>query len=177
MEITIREIDNDNQWDFGLCDSSFTVDSKLVLNAEAGEIAYLVQAVSPYMKNYRGHPTDFAEYADDPEKTIFFAYVDDQLAGQVRITKYWNQYALLDDFAVDIKYRRQGVGRALMERAIVWARDHKFPGLTLETQNTNVPACKLYESCGFELRGFDTHLYKALDPSTDEIALFWYLVF
>jgi streptothricin acetyltransferase len=103
--------------------------------------------------------------------------VDDKLAGEVRLAWSWNKYALLDSFVVDEKYRRRGVGRALMERAIVWARDHKFPGLTLETQNTNVPACKLYESCGFELRGFDTHLYKALDPSTDEIALFWYLVF
>jgi len=40
-----------------------------------------------------------------------------------------------------------------------------------------VQACKLYESCGFELRGFDTHLYKAFDPATDEMALYWYLIF
>jgi RimJ/RimL family protein N-acetyltransferase len=47
----------------------------------------------------------------------------------------------------------------------------------LETQDNNVPACRLYARCGFQLRGFDTHLYKGDDPSTDEIALYWYLVF
>ena len=47
----------------------------------------------------------------------------------------------------------------------------------LETQDNNVPACRLYERCGFQLRGFDTHLYKGHDPATGEIALYWYLTF
>jgi hypothetical protein len=49
--------------------------------------------------------------------------------------------------------------------------------MMLETQDNNVAGCRLYANCGFELRGFDTHLYKALDPDTDEIALYWYLIF
>jgi hypothetical protein len=49
--------------------------------------------------------------------------------------------------------------------------------MMLETQDNNVLGCRLYASCGFELRGFDTHLYKGLDPSSDEIALYWYLIF
>src|SRR5215207_9101477 len=177
MEITIREIDNDNQWDFGLCDMSFTVTSKLVLRAEDGNIGYRVVDVPPYIKIYGPRRADFMEYDNDPDKMIFLAYVGDKLAGEIRISQPWNKYALLDSFAVDMKYRRQGVGRALIQQCIVWAKKRGFPGLALETQNINVPACKLYESCGFELRGFDTHLYKALEPSTEEIALFWYLVF
>ena len=59
----------------------------------------------------------------------------------------------------------------------VKAKEKGFPGLMLETQDNNVAACRLYARCGFELRGFDTHLYKALDPSSDEIALYWYLIF
>jgi streptothricin acetyltransferase len=47
----------------------------------------------------------------------------------------------------------------------------------LETQNNNVAACRLYESGGFQLAGFDRCLYKGLHPDTDEIALYWYLVF
>jgi len=43
-----------------------------------------------------------------------------------------------------------------------------------ETQNNNLPACKLYESCGFHLGGFDRDLYRGLDGGTSEVALFWY---
>ena len=48
---------------------------------------------------------------------------------------------------------------------IEWAKTGGFPGVTLETQNNNVAACLLYESSGFELRGFDTHLYKGFESS------------
>jgi GNAT superfamily N-acetyltransferase len=177
MKIEIHEIDLHNQLDFGRCEMSFTVTSKLILRAEDGRITYRIVDVPPYQKEYGPRRTDFAEYGSDHNKMIFLAYVNDELAGEVRISKSWNKFALLDDFVVENRYRRQGVGRALIQRCVDWAKGKGFPGLTLETQNINVPACRLYESCGFELRGFDTHLYKGLDPSTDEIALYWYLMF
>ncbi|MDQ2691491.1 MAG: GNAT family N-acetyltransferase, partial [Chloroflexota bacterium] len=102
---------------------------------------------------------------------------NDEIAGEVRVTTSWNKYALIDDFVVDPKFRRQGVGRALIQRCIEWAKEKSLPGVTLETQDINVPACLLYERCGFKLRGFDTHLYKALHPDITEIALYWYLMF
>ena len=70
-----------------------------------------------------------------------------------------------------------GVGRALMDRAIAWAVERGLPGVRAETQSNNVPACKLYESCGFRLGGFDRDLYRGLDEGTTEVALFWYLLF
>jgi hypothetical protein len=47
----------------------------------------------------------------------------------------------------------------------------------LETQDDNVPACTLYQSCGFVLDGFDRNVYKAINPNTKETALYWYLIF
>ena len=175
MEIAIKELDSSNQGDFGLCDMSFTATSKLVLSADNGKIRYKVEGIPPYQKAYGPRLNDFAEYEHDPNKVIFLAYVDKELAGEVRVSKFWNRFALLDDFVVDPKFRRQGLGRALIQRCIAWAYEKGFPGLTLETQDINVPACKLYESCGFELHGFDTYLYKV--TNLPEIALFWYLVF
>jgi ribosomal protein S18 acetylase RimI-like enzyme len=177
MQIVIREIDQFNDGDYGLCDSSFLVTSKLILSAGNGKISCRTVNVSPYTKTYGRHRTDSAEYDDRSEKTVFFAYVNEEIAGQVRVEKYWNGYAYINDLVVDAKYRRQGVGRTLIEQVTGWAREKGFPGLMLETQNNNVGACKLYESCGFELCGFDTHLYKALNPASDEIALYWYLMF
>jgi ribosomal protein S18 acetylase RimI-like enzyme len=74
-------------------------------------------------------------------------------------------------------YRRQGVGRVLLQQAIQWASDKQLAGVMLETQNNNVGGCRLYESCGFELGGFDRCLYQGINPGTDEIALYWYYPF
>jgi streptothricin acetyltransferase len=60
---------------------------------------------------------------------------------------------------------------------VAWARDRQLAGVMLETQNNNVAACRLYESCGFQLGGFDRCLYQGLHPGTHEIALYWYLLF
>jgi len=170
-------MDNDTLQQINQCDASFTVDSKLILSAENGKINYTIVNIHPYTKHYGPEEVDYKTFIGDPNKTVLFAYVDEEFAGQLRIMKYWNGYAYIDDVAVGTKFRRQRVGRALIERAIAWAKERHFPGLMLETQNNNVAACKLYASCGFELRGFDTHLYKGTNPATDEIALYWYLIF
>jgi len=177
MAIIIREIDKDTIQQVKKEGSSFEVTSKMMLHAESGKITYTIVDVPPYTKQYGPEEVKPDNYIDNPDRVVFFAYADDELAGQIRIRKYWNAYAYIEDLAVEAEFRGQGVGRALMARAIEWAKERKFPGIMLETQNNNLAACKLYESCGFELGGFDVNLYKALNPSTDEIALYWYLIF
>ena len=177
MQITIHEIDKDTVQAVKTGGSSFEVTAKLVPHAENGKISYTIVDVSPYLKHYGPERVEPDSYVDNPERTVFFAYADGELAGQIRVLKHWNAYAYIEDLAVNDNYRGQGIGRALIECAIAWAKAKGFPGVMLETQNNNVPACRLYASCGFELRGFDTHLYKGIDPSSDEIALYWYLMF
>lgn len=177
MNITIREMDKDSIQHVRRGGSSFQVRSKLVLNAEQDRIHYTVVDVPPYSKQYGMEEFDPADYISNPDRVVFFASLDDQIIGQIRVLKYWNGYAYISDLAVEENYRGEGIGRALIQRAIEWAKSRGLSGMMLETQNNNVVACRLYERCGFELRGFDTHLYKALDPGTDEIALYWYLLF
>ena len=177
MQVTIRELDKDTLQDANKCDATFTVDSKLVLHAEDGIISYSVVSVEPYQKQYVFEEKDYASYISNPNKTLYFAYVDGQLAGQIGVVKHWNAYAWIDDFAVDVHFRRRGVGRAMMQQIVDWAKGSHLPGIMLETQDINVQACRFYENFGFRLHGFDTYLYKGLNPTTDEIALYWYLIF
>ncbi len=177
MKVIIREALNDTIQYLKKDGSSFEVNSKLVLSAENGKISYTIMDVHPYLKQYWDEEFDSSSYINNPGKIAFLAYVDDELVGQIRVEKHWNAYAYIEDIAVDPKYRRLGVGRALMEQAIDWAKMKGFPGVMLETQDNNVAGCQLYASCGFKLYGFDTYSYKGLDPSTDEIALYWYLIF
>lgn len=177
MEITIREIDENTVQHVQKGGSSFEVKSKLVLHAENDRIRYTVVDVPIYTKTYGPEEFDVDEYLDDPDKVIFLAFAGNEPIGQIRLQKYWNAYAYIHDISVEPEYRGEGIGRALMLRAIEWARSKGFPGMMLETQDNNVAACRFYERCGFELRGFDTHLYKGLEPDSDEIALYWYLIF
>jgi streptothricin acetyltransferase len=176
MEIIIRKMDEQNIQDVNRCNGVFTVDAQLVLHAQNGRISYIVVSIPPYKKQYLLEEVDYRDFINNPEKVVFLAYINDQIAGQIRVLKYWNCYAYIDDVIVDVNHRKQGVGRALIMQAIEWAKENGFPGLMLETQNNNVSACRLYESCGFELGGFDFNLYKGITPGTDEIALYWYFI-
>jgi ribosomal protein S18 acetylase RimI-like enzyme len=177
MKITIQKLDERNFHNLNRCDGAFTVNSRLVVHTENDAIHYTVVSVPPYQKRYPTEAIDYTTYLTHPDKTIFLAYVDEQLAGQAILRENWNHYAYLEDIAVDVGFRRLGVGRALLQSVVAWARARQLSGVMLETQNNNVAACRLYESCGFKLAGFDRYLYKGLNPATDEIALYWYLRF
>ena len=51
---------------------------------------------------------------------------------------------------VSPKYRRQGIGRALLDQMIAWAKIRKSPAIFLEVREGNVEASPLYESAGFQ---------------------------
>jgi ribosomal protein S18 acetylase RimI-like enzyme len=56
---------------------------------------------------------------------------------------------ILNDLYVAAQGRRQGIARALIERARLLAGETGAKGLILETAIDNTPARRLYDSCGF----------------------------
>ncbi len=79
--------------------------------------------------------------------------------------------AALWDIRVAPEARRQGVGSALFTRVEAWARQHGCRQLKIETQNTNVPACRFYERQGCRLEAVHRAAYPQLP---EEIQLLWY---
>lgn len=179
MALNIEKISYENLNDFNRIDDSFEVRSVIELSMVQGEIRYKIKEVPEGWEKKYNAPKDFdtASVINSETAAIFLAYLDDQIAGKIVLKKYWNNFAYIDDIAVDRSFRRRGIGQQLLHRAISWAREKNFPGIMLETQNINVGACKLYESCGFQIGGFDKLVYNAMDLPKDEIAIFWYLIF
>lgn len=170
----VKEVDESTVKDVNTVDGKFTIDSKLEIQVENDEIMYNIVKVPQYEKRYEKENVDYSTYVDNPDKTIYLVYVDDVIAGQIILRKNWNKYAYIEDIAVDVRFRNQGIGKVLLSCAKKWAEKKNLAGIMLETQNNNVAACRLYEKCGFKLGGFDTYLYRGLKPDTDEIALYWY---
>jgi ribosomal protein S18 acetylase RimI-like enzyme len=79
--------------------------------------------------------------------------------------------AVLWDIRVSPDARRQGVGSALFERVEALAQLHGCQQLKVETQNTNVRACRFYERQGCQLRAIHRAAYPELPQ---EIQLLWY---
>jgi ribosomal protein S18 acetylase RimI-like enzyme len=80
--------------------------------------------------------------------------------------------AVLWDIRVKPERRRQGVGEQLMTAAATWARQRQCRKLKIETQNTNVPACRFYAACGCRLGAVHPGAYAEFP---EEVMLFWYL--
>jgi streptothricin acetyltransferase len=88
----------------------------------------------------------------------------------------WRPTASLQWVAIDRSWRGQGLGRTLIERAITWTKQRGLRALVLETQNTNIDACRFYQRLGFRLSGVQDLFYFD-ERVAEECALFWvYLV-
>src|SRR5260221_4716980 len=55
---------------------------------------------------------------------------------------YWNNTVFLWSLMIDLAFRGQGLGRRLWHRVVEFARDSDVRAIMIETQNTNVAACK-----------------------------------
>lgn len=136
----------------------------------------------PYRKLY-GDDADaegLREYLDSargntaPDSAAFVVRVDGRVAGRMMMSRTWNGFARIDDISIDRDVRRRGAGSALMRQALEWAREHGYPGVMLETQDTNVIACRMYLRYGFVLGGCDRFHYANEPDLAHETALFWY---
>ncbi len=178
MEFIIHKTDLQNAPKANMFSRKFIVKSRIVLQIEKEKLTYSIVDVDPYERDIPAQDTDYG-FGDTPAPVVFFAESNGsaKLAGRIRMVAWWNQFAYVDDIVVNPEFRGSGIGRALLESGIQWARENDFPGVMLETQDDNVPACTLYQKYGFVLSGFDRNVYKALNSNTKETALYWYLIF
>lgn len=67
-------------------------------------------------------------------------------------------FLYLDELYVIQKFRRHGMGKALLQRCTLLAQELGLAGIRLLARAGNEPACRLYESEGFQ--GNETMLYQ-----------------
>lgn len=166
----------------------FTVDRVLdVANRDDGQRGFALserRLEAPYEKDYDAiageGPLQWGRRFDLSKWALFTARSANRIVGGATIAFDTPGLTMLEgrpDLAVlwDIRItpdaRGQGVGSALFQRVEAWAQLHGCRQLKIETQNTNVPACRFYERQGCRLQAIHRAAYPELP---EEIQLLWY---
>jgi GNAT superfamily N-acetyltransferase len=166
----------------------FTVDRVLdVTNRDDGPGGFVLserRLEVPYEKDYDAIPGEgplqWTRRFDLSKWALFTARVAARIVGGAAVAFDTPGLTMLDgrrDLAVlwDIRVppdaRRQGVGSALFASVEAWALLHGCRQLEIETQDTNVPACRFYERHGCRLRAIHRAAYPELP---EEVQLLWY---
>jgi ribosomal protein S18 acetylase RimI-like enzyme len=119
-------------------------------------------------KEYHGKL--FEDHIEEPK--VFAAEFGGDEIGWVELGyEKWNNRMRVWEFLVEEKYRRQGVGKLLMNHAVKIARERGARMLILETQTNNGSAIDFYINFGFELVGVDTAAYSNQDIEKKEVRL------
>lgn len=110
------------------------------------------------------------DYKGDSE--LYEALVDGAAAGKLQIEfQEYNKSVRVWDIDVWPKFKRMGVGKAMMELAIRRAREMGARRIVLETQSSNLPAIEFYKKMGFDLIGLDGTHYHNDDMERGEVRL------
>jgi [ribosomal protein S18]-alanine N-acetyltransferase len=105
------------------------------------------------------------EFLGAPHRPVIAATIDDELAGYALVALRKGARAVrIYSLAVDARFARRGVGRALLQACEAYVRRHRRAALTLEVRYDNASAIALYESSGF--RQFGEHPRYYADGAT-----------
>jgi GNAT superfamily N-acetyltransferase len=130
--------------------------------ATADDIEQVVPLFDAYRQFY-GQPSHHAlasRFLSDRfargDSTILVACEERGLVGFTQLYPSYSstraaRILILNDLYVEPSHRRAGVGRALLQEAVCFARMLGAIRLTLSTAHTNTSAQRLYESMGWKI--------------------------
>jgi GNAT superfamily N-acetyltransferase len=149
-------------------------------NAEGFELRER-QLTQPYRKDYDAveDPLDWRARFDMTNWALFAAFHGGERVGGavvafdtpgIEMLEGRRDLSVLWDIRVARIIHRRGVGSALFCAAQSWALERCCREFKVETQNTNVAACKFYERHGCQLAQVKRHAYPKFP---DEVQLIW----
>ena len=159
--------------------SGYTSDSKYIVayTCAVDQMSFDLQLVTldkPYVKKFEHDNHTIQRYHGILNDAFSFgAYDANLLVGLIIGEPHeWNRSLWVREFHVVEAYRNVKIGKQLMERLVEKAYGGGFRNIVCETQNTNVPAIKVYRKLGFKIEGIDISYYSNDDYPDGEIAVF-----
>lgn len=191
MPVKIMEVGPDLLPLYATVTAAFRVESVLQVHEADGGPGGLVlreePVAAPYVKDYdafvSASPARWAARFDVSNWAFFIAFDDGRAVGAATVAfdtpglnclEGRTDLAELWDIRVHADRRGEGIGAALFGRAADWARRHGCRELKIETQNTNVRACRFYAARGCRLGAIVRRAYHEPEVA-HEAMLLWYL--
>jgi ribosomal protein S18 acetylase RimI-like enzyme len=134
----------------------------------------LIALDQPYIKTWEIIPAELEQYRHYlGEGLSLGAFEGDRVVGlAITEPRRWHNSLWVWEFGIDLDYRREGIGRHLMEALAEKAQAAGFRSLVCEVQNTNMPAIRFYRAVGFQVEGIDLSYYTNDDLEQSEVAIF-----
>ena len=117
-----------------------------------------------YLRTIRHHPDAAVYVAEDGSRIV----------GRLSLSRdpYPASRHVADlGLMVAATHRRRGIGRALLETAVAWARESEVRKLELHVFPWNTAAIALYENFGFVKEGYRRGQYRRGDDYVDAILM------
>ena len=161
------------------------------VTGDAGSVLNLHRSVLEEREFFITLPTEFGgnvygvvqriqEAAKHPSSLFIVAEVDGEMKGFLTVTggvlsrmRHTGKLEIM----INRYARGQGVGRALMEACMLWARNNpSIEKLGLSVFTTNTRAISLYEEMGFKEEGRRTREYKMGDGTyRDDVLMYCFV--
>lgn len=90
---------------------------------------------------------------------FFVAECDGEIAGYVGVYHIGDECDITN-VAVSSEYRRNGIGKRLLEAVETYASGHNVQTVTLEVRESNTPAINLYETMQYKNIGIRKNFYE-----------------
>jgi len=194
MSVTIKEINADQLALYDGIPSWFEVKSMFrveVIAAGLGGFRLVEEeVVEPFIRDYNSHhednPTRWVSHFDVSRWGIFLATDDEgQHVGGATVAidapvypmdRFQRQdLAVLWDLRVHPEHRKQGIGSQLFRYAVDWAWSKGYGQLGMETDSSNVAACRFYARQRCELGAIHRFGYIGVPEVAHYAMLLWYL--
>ncbi|MDQ2982683.1 MAG: GNAT family N-acetyltransferase, partial [Actinomycetota bacterium] len=109
-----------------------------------------------------------------PHAAVFVAEASEQIVARLSLARdpHPGSPHVADlGLMVAAEYRRRGIGSALLEEAVAWAREVEIEKLELHVFPHNEPAIRLYEDFGFQREGLRRRHYRRGNEYVDAILM------
>lgn len=153
------------------------------LPSDAPQVIALIDAVGAeglWLATERYVPTlQWEQVLHHPDQelraVLWVAETQELIVGWCRVFPYTfgNRSRHVADIGIGVHqdYRGRGIGRALIQNAIVQARENGFEKLTLDLYSSSKVAQHLFESVGFHIVGIRSHHAKINGTYVNEILM------
>ena len=122
---------------------------------DVGALFDLYRQFYKYKTNLKASTKFIKDRINQNESFIFICFYKKEPAGFVQLYETFdslniNKKLILYDLYVDKKYRKNGIGRKLMDKAKKLAKFKKIQNIELSTAKNNKKAQSLYESLDYK---------------------------